>query len=129
MKRVIVFLVLGPVLGTLLAIYVFNTTMPLWQVLLLSLIPSVSGLWTDWRQVKASYALRRRALSCGASGAFGGLVMATLPKLLGLSTSGFAYSMILAGGVVGIVCCLLAAELREVIVLVRSDEDQMRERK
>jgi hypothetical protein len=119
MKRVIVFLVLGPTFGTLLAIYVFHTTMPVWQVVLLSLIPSASGLWTDWRQVRARYILRKRALSCGASGAFGGLVMATIPKLLGLSTSGFAYSMVLAGGVVGIICCLLAAKVRELIASVK----------
>ena|ERR1700710_836012 len=114
MKRLIVFLVLGPVFGTLIAVFVFRFNMPIWQFLLLGLIPSASGLWTDWRQTRVGFALGRRAMSCGASGALGGLVMATLPKLLGLSTSGFPYSMIFAGGLVGILCCLLAAKVSEV---------------
>jgi hypothetical protein len=114
MKRAMVFLVLGPVIGTLVAVYAFGTNMPIWQLLLLGLIPSVSGFYTDRRQIRAGFTLNRRAMSCGISGAVGGLVMATLPKIFGLSTSGFAYSMIFAGGIIGIICCLLAAQLSEV---------------
>jgi len=112
MRRVLAFLMCGPVLTALLFTYLFKINMPVWQALLLGLIPSVSGLWADWRQFKAGSDLAQRAWASVISGAFGGVVMAAVPNALGWSTSGVAYSMSFAGAAVSLVCCLLSAEYK-----------------
>ncbi len=112
-KRSLVYLVGGPVLTALISIYAFKIRMPLYQMLLLGLIASVSGFWTDWRQWRAGFKVFKRLGASWISGAFGGLIMATVPYYLGMSVSGFAYSMIFAGAATAFICCLLSAGWKE----------------
>lgn len=103
----------GPVLTALLLILAFQINTTVWQALLLGVIPSASGLWTDWRQFKAGSGLGQRVWACVISCAVGGVVMAAVPNALDWSISGFAYSMSFAGAAVAPFCCLLSAAYKQ----------------
>ena len=121
MKRIVIYLLGGPILTALLSIYAFKIKMPLYQMLLLGLIASFSGWWTDWRQWKAGFKVFKRLGSSLIAGAFGGLIMAAVPYYLGLSISGFAYSMIFAGATMAFTCCLFSASWKEFTVTPNRD--------
>jgi hypothetical protein len=108
-KQALVFLIGGPVLSALLSIYVLKIDMPVWQLLALGLIPSASGLWTDWQQ--KAFSLGKRVWASWASGAFGGIVIAGIAHARELPIE--AYSMIFVGAAVVFFCCLLSAEWGE----------------
>lgn len=109
MKRVLIFLLLGPVMAALICAYAFRLNLPFHVLLIAGLAPSLSALWKDWQQGRAGFPIGQRLFSCLMTGAFGGIIGAAIPRLFDQTFELNAYSMMAAGGAGGILCCLLAA--------------------